>query len=91
MTSTKNSTQYEDGRIGYRLSRKAYLINRELWNKLKELYTSRFTFEITGNEKYKIYLGDKELEVDNAVEALNRDKSILSEEEYREKCSVSFS
>lgn len=49
---------------------------------MKELYGSRFVFEIKSNEDYQIYLAGKKLEMDEAVEAVNLDKSNLSEEEY---------
>eukprot|EP00826_Nyctotherus_ovalis_P015988 TRINITY_DN14598_c0_g1_i4.p1 TRINITY_DN14598_c0_g1~~TRINITY_DN14598_c0_g1_i4.p1 ORF type:complete len:317 (+),score=17.08 TRINITY_DN14598_c0_g1_i4:516-1466(+) len=51
---------YEDIQIKYRLSRKAYFVNRELWVKLRELYGSRFIFKVTKDSKYQTYLEDKE-------------------------------
>jgi ubiquitin C-terminal hydrolase len=74
--------EYANGHITYRLSRKAYLINRELWIKLKELYGSQFTFEIEvnmkikENENYRISLEDKELN------DIDENKSNLSEDVY---------
>jgi len=68
--------EYPDKRITYRLSRNAYLINKELWIKLKELYGSRFIFEIEGNEEYRISLEDEKL--DN----IDENQSNLSEDMY---------
>jgi len=75
-------TKYEDGRVGFKVNRKTFIINKQLWVKLKESYGSAFTFEVKDDETYQVFLKNKKQEVDEAVDLTNKDDSNHSEVDY---------
>lgn len=73
--------QYENGRIAFKDQRHTFLLTKELWEKLKEIYGSVFSLEFKRNGSFQAYIRNSGSNEDDCVELASDENGYNSDEE----------